>query len=257
MLMRLGTGWRLAIAVLAASLLAGCAAEPTIPLPTLSYKNNDTSRQRNLLVLLRGFGEDNAIFAEEGIIEEIRARKLPFDIIVPDAHFGYYQAQTVEDRLKEDIIDPARRQGYERIWLAGFSLGGLGCLFYQRRHPGDIDGILLTSPFLGWQSIHREIRRAGGVDAWTGTRDDNGDWERALWTWIKTHDTSTTPPIWLGYGESDMLTADGPPLYATVLPAERVFTVPGNHTVATFKAIFLRHLDTLARESATLARHDK
>ena len=242
--------WRFGTTVFAVLLLIGCAAEPTVPLASLSYQNNDAGRQRNLLVLLRGFGEDNSIFAAEGIIDEIRTRKLPFDVIAPDLHFGYYQAQTVETRLKEDIIEPARRQGYKRIWLAGFSMGGLGCLSYQRKYPGDIDGILLTSPFLGWQSIHREIRRAGGVSAWAGTSDDMNDWERMLWTWIKNHDASMPPPIWLGYGDSDILTADGPPLYATVLPAERVFTVPGNHDIKTFKAIFLRHLDTLARENA-------
>lgn len=253
----LATCRRYVVALFATVLLSGCAAEPTIPLAALNYQANDTGRQRNLLVLLRGFGEDNSIFAAEGIIDEIRTRKLPFDVVAPDAHFGYYQAETVEDRLKQDIIDPARRQGYERIWLAGFSLGGLGCLVYQRKYPGDVDGILLTSPFLGWQSIHREIRRAGGVSAWTATTEDMNDWERMLWTWIKNHDASSPPPIWLGYGDGDILTADGPPLYATVLPTERVFTVPGNHTVATFKAIFLRHLDTLSRESTpVISRKD-
>jgi len=247
--------WRFGTTVFAVLLLIGCAAEPTVPLASLNYLNNDAGRQRNLLVLLRGFGEDNSIFAAEGIIDEIRTRKLPFDVIAPDLHFGYYQAQTVETRLKEDIIEPARRQGYKRIWLAGFSMGGLGCLSYQRKYPGDIDGILLTSPFLGWQSIHREIRRAGGVSAWTGTSDDMNDWERILWTWIKNHDASMPPPIWLGYGDSDILTADGPPLYATVLPAERVFTIPGNHDIKTFRAIFLRHLDALARESAATVSH--
>ncbi|OGS97578.1 MAG: hypothetical protein A3H31_06975 [Gallionellales bacterium RIFCSPLOWO2_02_FULL_57_47] len=244
---RFDKGWRL-VTIFAVLFLAGCVAAPTAPLSTLSYRSNDTVRQRNLLVLLRGIGADNAIFSEEGIIDEIRNRRLPFDVVAPDIHFGYYKAQTVETRLKEDIIDPARREGYEHIWLAGFSMGGLGCLLYQRSHPGDIDGMLLTSPFLGSSTIHREIRRAGGVAAWQPTSDDPQDWERLIWTWIKNHDPAATPPIWLGYGDSDELTADGPPLLATVLPAERVFTVPGKHTVATFKAIFLRHLDTLGRQ---------
>jgi pimeloyl-ACP methyl ester carboxylesterase len=234
--------------VFAALLLAGCVAAPTVPIASLSYQSDSTKRQRNLLVLLRGIGADNSIFDEEGIIDEIHNRQLPFDIIAPDTHFGYYQSKTIEDRLKYDIIDPARHQGYEQIWLAGFSMGGLGSLLYVRRYPNDIDGVLLSSPFLGRSSIHREIQAAGGVAAWSATSDDPQDWERMLWSWIKNHDPTTTPPIWLGYGDSDILTADGPPLLATVLPIERVFTVPGNHTAATFKAIFLRHLDTLARQ---------
>jgi pimeloyl-ACP methyl ester carboxylesterase len=236
------------VTVLAVLLLTGCVSAPTTPLSSLSYSKNDTTRQRHLLVLLRGIGADNNIFDKEGIISEIRIRHLPFDVIAPDIHYSYYRAKTAETRLKEDIIDPARRQGYEHIWLAGFSMGGLGCLLYQRSHPGDVDGLLLVSPFLGWPSIHREIRRAGGVATWTETSDDTQDWERMIWSWIKNHDPATTPPIWLGYGENDILTADGPPLFATVLPADHVFTVPGNHTIATFKTIFLRHLDTLSRQ---------
>jgi len=234
--------------VLAALLLTGCVAAPTVPIASLSYQSDSTKRQRNLLVLLRGIGDDNTIFDEEGIIDEIHNRQLPFDIIAPDTHFGYYQSQTIEDRLKHDIIDLARHQGYEQIWLAGFSMGGLGSLLYVRKYPNDVDGVLLSSPFLGRPSIHREIQRAGGVAAWSATSDDPQDWERMLWSWIKNHDPATTPPIWLGYGDSDILTADGPPLLATILPSERVFTVPGNHTAATIKAIFLRHLDTLARQ---------
>lgn len=243
---RASTNWRTLFAViLAVQLLTGCVAAPTVPLSSLSYRSDDNTRQRNLLVLLRGYGADNHIFAEQGIIDEIRKRRLPFDIIAPDTHYGYYQSQTIATRLKQDIIDPARRQGYERIWLSGFSMGGLGCLLYLREYPHDIDGVLLTSPFLGWSSIHREIRRAGTVAAWSNTSDDPKDWERMLWSWIKHYDPSTATPVWLGYGNNDTLTADGPPLLATVLPSERVFSVPGNHSIATLKTIFLRHLDHL------------
>ena len=241
-----GGRWRFVIVTVFVLLVASCVATPTIPLQTLSYQSSSTTRQRNLLVLLRGFGADNTIFADEGIIDEIRARRLPFDIVVPDIHFGYYQAQTVEIRLKEDVIDPARRQGYEHIWLAGFSMGGLGSLLYLRSHPEDVDGVMLISPFLGWPSIHSEIRIAGGLAAWQRTSEDPKDWERMIWSWIKNHVPAANQRVWLGYGDSDILAADGPPLLATVLPTERVFTVPGNHTVSTFKAIFLRHLGTLA-----------
>lgn len=246
--------WRLWLAsTLVLLLLSGCAAIPTAPLAALNYRAKEAAQQRNLLVLLRGLGADNSIFAEEGIIEEIRQRGLPFDVVAPDIHYGYYQAKTFDIRLKEDIIDPARRQGYEKIWLAGFSMGGLGCLIYLRNHAADVDGVLLTSPFLGWPAIHRDIQRAGGIASWTETGDDPDDWERMIWTWIKKRDVGASPPIWLGYGSGDMLSANGPALLASVLPSEHVFSVPGNHTLSTFKTIFLRHLDTLAGETQSLA----
>lgn len=251
----LGLSWRSLVAtLLALQFLIGCIAVPKTPIPTLSYRTRTTGRQRHLLVLLRGLGAGHTVFAKKGIIDEIRARQLPFDVIAPDVHFGYYKAKTFEQRLKEDIIDPARQQGYEQIWLAGFSMGGLGCLLYLRSHPSDIDGVLLTSPFLGWRPLQREIRRAGGVATWQATADDPEHWQRMIWTWIKTHDPATTPPIWLGYGENDILAAGGPPLLAATLPADRVFTVPGNHTIGTFKKIFRRHLDTLAKQSKEMAK---
>jgi len=109
-------------ATLALSLLMGCAAAPKVPIPSLSYRTGGAVRQRHLLVLVRGLGAGNGVFAEQGIIDEIRRRHLPFDVIAPDVHYGYYKAKTLETRLKEDLIDPARREGYEQIWLAGFSI---------------------------------------------------------------------------------------------------------------------------------------
>jgi hypothetical protein len=44
------------------------------------------------------------------IISEIRKRHLPFDVIAPDAHFGYYQAKTIEIRLKVAVPEIQTRQ---------------------------------------------------------------------------------------------------------------------------------------------------
>jgi len=235
-------------ALLALPFLSSCFPAPVAPMPSLSYPAQPAVRQPNLLVLLEGIGSANTYFEETGIIAEIRARRLPFDVVVPHAHYGYYKAQTIEVRLREDVLEPARRQGYRKIWLAGFSMGGAGAILYARDHPSDIDGVLLICPFLGGTAIHREIQAAGGVAAWNRTTTDPQDWERFLWTWIKTRDPAATPPIWLGYGADDTRVGDGPPLLAATLPAARVFKVPGGHTLATFKAVFQHDLDTLAQE---------
>lgn len=245
--------WCFALIALLALCIAGCTTIPTAPptttpIPVLDYRADNSVRQNNLLVLLSGYGEDNNVFAKQGIIEEIYRRQLPFDVIAPDAHFGYYRTQTLEERLKEDVIEPARLQGYQHIWLAGFSMGGLGCILYLRKYPNDVDGILLTSPFLGWNSILSEIGNAGGVESWQRTSDDKEDWQRMLWSWIKKHDFSSEPPVWLGYGDKDELISTGPVFMAARLPAGRVFTVHGEHDIATFKSIFLHHLDTLGNQ---------
>lgn len=93
-----------------ALLLTGCVAAPTVPISALNYPSDSNARQRNLLVLLRGMGSDNTIFEKEGVISEIRKRHLPFDVIAPDAHFGYYQAKTIEIRLKVAVPEIQTRQ---------------------------------------------------------------------------------------------------------------------------------------------------
>lgn len=230
-----------------AILVSGCAASPKVPLDIISYPVRPSVKAENLLILLRGIGASNSIFEEEGIIDEIRRRRLPIDIVAPDTHVGYYDSHTLEERLRTDIIIPARKNGYRQIWLAGFSMGGLGSLFYLRLHPKDVDGVFLISPFLGWDSILHEIKDAGGVASWQRVSADPDDWQRFIWSWLKEYAQTPQkyPPVYLGYGRNDWLADEGPPLLATVLPGERVFTVPGNHTVGTFKVIFSRHLDTL------------
>lgn len=239
--------WPAFVALLFASLfVSGRSTTGNAPLQSLTYQLDDSARQPNLLVMIRGLGAGSGVFAQQGLIDEVRELQLPFDVVAPDTHFGYYQAKTFEQRLKDDVIDPARRQGYRQIWLAGFSMGGLGALIYLRSYPEDIDGVLLTSPFLGWPGIHSEIRQAGGISEWRRNASSSQNWERMIWRWISEQDFRSQVPIWLGYGENDILTLAGPPLLATALPEERVFTVPGNHNVSTFKKLFRRRLAMLA-----------
>ncbi len=231
-------------------LVTGCAVTPKIPLDTLSYPAEVTGRADNLLVLLRGLGGSNTIFEKEGVIDKIRRRRLPFDIVAPDTNYSYYTNHVLGKRLQTDIIDPARRKGYRHIWIAGFSMGGgLGTLIYLHSHHRDIDDVLLISPYLGLNSLIQEIKDAGGVASWQQVTKatDLSDWSRLVWSWIKEYSKAPKnyPPIYLGYGSEDWVVKDGPSLLATVLPKDRVFIVPGNHDISTFKVIFSRQLDML------------
>ncbi|EAT15302.1 alpha/beta fold hydrolase [Desulfuromonas acetoxidans] len=235
--------------ILVSSLILSCTPATRIPLPLLTY--TQPQQNPNLLVILRGIGGSAEDFERLGAIAAVRQRNLPFDVVVPDAHFGYYKKQTLVDRLYEDVIQPARQQGYQHIWLAGFSMGGLGSLIYVREHPEDIDGILLITPFLGWDGIIHEIKDAGGVSVWQpGTFDPADDWQRMVWSWIKEYQHALplgppSPPIYLGYGQDDSIADEGPPLLATVLPPCNSFHIPGGHDYEVMLTIFRRHLDTL------------
>ncbi|MBN2793202.1 MAG: alpha/beta fold hydrolase, partial [Desulfuromonadales bacterium] len=105
-----------------------------------------------------------------------------------------------------DIILPAKAKGYEKIWLVGVSMGGFGSLMYAKDHPGEIDGIYVIAPFLGYEEIVAEITAAGGVHQWQpGEYDPHDDWERMFWHWLKqcAEGEKQMPNLYLGFGRQD------------------------------------------------------
>lgn len=106
-------------------IISGCSTNA--PLKSLYYDVDQSRSQKNLIVFLRGRGGSHEDFASEGFVDAVKAGKLPYDMVAPNAHFGYYFGETLVGRLKADIIDTARVKGYENIWLVGASMGGAWC----------------------------------------------------------------------------------------------------------------------------------
>jgi pimeloyl-ACP methyl ester carboxylesterase len=228
-------------------LSVACVPKAQIPVPVLEYGQIETSGNTDLLIFLRGIGGSHTDFERFGLIDQVRDRGLPFDIAVPNAHYGYYKSESVVDRIKEDIIEPARQQGYQRFWLAGFSMGGLGSLFYIREHPEDIEAVMLVSPFMGWGTIRREIEAVGGIRNWDADSSAIDNWQILIWTFVQDYIAApeSYPPVYLGYGTTDGVTKNGPVLLADALPAQRVFTLRGGHNYTTFQALWSEHLDRM------------
>ena len=235
-------------------LSAACVPKAQIPLPILEYGQTEITGHRDLLIFMRGIGGSHTDFERFGLIDQLRERNLPVDIIVPNAHYGYYKTESVVDRIKKDIIEPAKQRGYERFWLAGFSMGGLGSLFYIREYPQDIEAVMLVSPFMGWGTIRREIVSAGGINYWDADNSAIDNWQILVWTFIQDYlgAPDNYPPVYLGYGTRDGVAKNGPELLAAALPQERIFTLPGSHNYPTFKALWSKHLDRLEKRFAPL-----
>lgn len=234
------------LCLLLAVLLTACALPTNAPLDVLRYRSelNGAPNQR-LFVFMRGMGGSHHSFEKEGLVDDVRSRGLPFDMVAPNAHFGYYSGRSLVDRLKADVIDPAREQGYREIWLIGFSMGGLGSLLYRMEYPEDIAGVCLIAPFLGYGAITKEIAAAGGVRLWEpGTYDPNDDWQRMLWHWLKT-DIADDPAcnVQLGFGTQDTYRR-GQELLSAVLPTDAVYTFDGGHDYPTFLALWRMFLDS-------------
>ena len=230
--------------IVAVILFSGCAYFANKPLKILSYVDVNGTSHKNLFVFLRGLGGSHRSFEKEGLVEATRQRGIAFDMVAPNAHFAYYAKRTLIERLRKDVILPAKKKGYENIWLVGFSMGGLGSLLYVREHPEDISGICLISPFLGDDDIIDEINKNGGLRSWTpGDYAPEDDWEKMLWHWIKIKvATGNTPPIYLGFGNNDTY-AEAQQLLSTALPENHITQRKGAHDYETFKALWRSFLD--------------
>lgn len=200
---------------------------------------------RVLLIMLPGVKDLPQDLVTHGFVRALRERKLPVDVAAVDAHLGYYLERDLVVRLNQDIVAPARAKGYQRIWLMGISLGGMGSLIYAREKGAQIDGVVLLAPFLGVRGTIAEVVAAGGLERWQAGAVKAEDEERLLLRWLQTYQADSPdpalPPIWLGYGQDDRFAAASE-LLAQRLPAARVLAIPGGHDWATWSDLWQRLL---------------
>ncbi|HZF80153.1 MAG TPA: alpha/beta hydrolase-fold protein [Rubrivivax sp.] len=196
-----------------------------------------------LLVLLPGVHMTPDELQREGFVSAVRQRRLAVDMIIAGTLLDHTRDGSVIRRLRNEVIAPARAQGYRRIWLAGISLGGYLALHYERSHPGEVQGLLLMAPYLGRRTLMQEIEAAGGPLSWRRqvTGPVAGDIDQTLWTWLSAL-PAETPPIWLASGREDRF-AEEHKLLAALLPPDRVHMVPGGHDWLPWRGLWSHWLD--------------
>jgi pimeloyl-ACP methyl ester carboxylesterase len=204
----------------------------------------EPSTNRIMLIMLPSAKARPQDLVQYGFVRALRDRGLPIDVVAVEAHLGYYLERSLSSHLTHDIIAPARAKNYQRIWLMGISLGGMGSLIYTREHPADIEGAILLAPFLGERGTIAEIVRAGGLAHWQPGAIKPDDDERRLLAWIKGYQpaAAASPRIHLGYGTDDRFAAASN-LLAERLPAAQVVTIPGGHDWATWIRLWQHLLD--------------
>ena len=236
---------KICLAAGAALVLHACALfHPiAVPLPRLDYRSPADGAGRTLVVLLPGRYDRPQRYADEGFVEELLHLGYPVDVTAVDAHIGYYYRSKVVPRLDEDIIAPARRAGYAKIWLVGVSMGAMGSLWYDADLPGRVDGMILLAPYLGEPPMVDEVERADGVRNWQRRPGDAGDFQHDLWQRVKGYEdpARATGRLFLGYGEADGF-ARADRLLAGLLPPNQVLTASGGHDWPTWKGLLTRLL---------------
>lgn len=193
-----------------------------------------------LFVLLPGIQDTHLEFETAGFIHAAKDMNIQADMVVVDAHIGYYAREMILERLREDVVLPARAEGYRKIWLVGTSLGGLGSVLYAGKYESDINGVLLLAPFLGEKRLIREIDKAGGPEKW---RPIQPDFKAAMWSWLKNYfvDPLRTPRLYLGFGHRDRFEF-ACRFLAKALPGERVLTTSGAHEWKTWHRLWQEFL---------------
>ena len=217
------------------------------PVVVRAYPYDGPSRSRDLLVCLPGIGDEAKDFADWGFVDLVRAHGWAADVLLVDAHYGYYADRTLLEQLRRDVLLPASASGYRAIWLVGISMGGLGALLYARQHPNDVRGVVAIAPFLGRQTLVQEIAGAGGLAQWTSTVDSTDEIGR-LWSWahIQSGHSPAVPELFLAFGDSDIF-AEAHRLLASSLPTANVLITRGGHRwpvwLDLWKQFLQRHID--------------
>lgn len=228
--------YRHLVLLLTCLLLAGCQLlrSPGVPMTALRDPCPPTTGPRVLLVLLPGTGDTPDDLVEHGMVEMVRQRRIAADVLVADAHLGYYRSRQTIVRLWHDLIEPSLASGYDGIWLAGVSIGGLGCLLAAAKEDdfpaGVLTGVLPIAPAFADEELVAEVEAAGGLRAWQPATPP-ADYSHRLLAWLRGYGDgdATRPQLFLGVGSDDRLHRSAR-LLAPLLPAANYIEVPGAHT---------------------------
>ncbi len=193
------------------------------------------------MVWLPGAYHMAADFLTAGFAEAVRARRLALDLVFVDMELAHVGDRGALQRLRSDIVLPAREQGVS-LWLGGISLGGLIALDYAASHPEELDGLCLLAPYLGNRILTAEIQQAPGLEAWQPGELAEMDEERRIWRHIKTRRAGSRP-LYLGFGAGDRFSA-AHKLLAATLPVDAVNVIAGGHEWATWSRLWENFLDS-------------
>jgi pimeloyl-ACP methyl ester carboxylesterase len=194
----------------------------------------------DLLVLLPGAYMTAADFVDAGFFAAAARRRLALDLVAVDLDLSAISGGTALPAVHQEILAPARHQGYRKIWLGGISLGGQLALCHAADTPGSVDGLCLLAPYPGSRLTGKAIADAGGLDHWQATPEQLADPEFRMWRWLQRPPAGL--PVFVGYGSEDRFAAGMAQIAGRFPPVAR-HTIPGGHEWPVWQQLWEHFLD--------------
>src|SRR5208337_3295905 len=97
-------------------------------------KTDQVAPQR--IALLPGAFDGPQEFQRAGFAQAVRRRGLALDLVLVRPDPEHLADRSIMQRLRRDVVLPARAAGCQSVWLAGISLGGFLALAYAMEFPG-------------------------------------------------------------------------------------------------------------------------
>ena len=194
------------------------------------------------IVCLPGAYHSPEDFLSAGFDASVRNRSLGIDLVFVDVEMQHLGDRGALDRLREEIVLPARASGCSSLWFAGISLGGFIAMDYAAMHPVQLDGLCLLAPYLGNRMLTGEIASAPSLAAWSAGELADSDEERRIWRFVQALPAHSRL-LYLGFGRDDRFAA-AHRLLAEALPPDAVDVVPGGHDWRTWKMLWENFLDS-------------
>lgn len=101
---------RITLLCSAALLATGCVnlRSTSAPMYTQTDASQCTVRADTLIVMLPGVYSYPEEFVREGFVKAVQDRRIAADVVRVDAHLGYYEKNVFVERLRQDVIAPAK-----------------------------------------------------------------------------------------------------------------------------------------------------
>lgn len=226
--------------------ISGCFMPPatSVPMDAISLRNDPSRQSDTVFVFLPGRRDEPRDFISNGFVDALRKKGIDADVVIADAHLGYYYERILDERLWEDVVGPLKGKGYRQIWAAGVSLGGFGAIMFERDHPGTWDGVIMIAPFIGDQDAVLEsiIQEQDLASVRFPDNLSEDDYSARFWQWMQAYQQKKEFPIYLGLGTGDRMYEEQSALKQAVDP-DKVIEIEGGHVWTVWQILWDQLLD--------------